>query len=187
MATQKIKWLPNTGPNVIGYTITVSDTGKEGPYTTLTQVMHMIPGSNWSNADQCFFYNDSVVPHRYYRLITLDRYGNQGVDEAPTSFKAGNAPVETPALHSLPLDENTGGPNALQYLSQGGTPIKEARIRVYKKIDWDTRNYANAIGTTITLATGGWESPIFVTPGDTYTIVFSKPNEFGPDTVEMTV
>jgi len=151
MATQRIKWLPNTGPNVIAYEILKSDTGSAGPYTALTQVLHIISSVNWHATGLYFFYDDAVVPHRYYQLVTLDRYGNRGVGDAPTPFRAGNNPVETPALHTLPVDENTGGPNELQYLSQGGTPIKEARIRVYKKVDWDTRNYAGAIGTTITL------------------------------------
>jgi hypothetical protein len=187
MATQQIKWLANTGPNVIAYEILKSDTGFEGPYTTLTQVLHIIPGTNWNATGNYFFYNDAVVPHRYYRLVTLDRYGNRGEGDAPIPFRAGNNPVETPDLHTMPIDENTGGANSLQYISQGGTPIKDARIRIYKKVDWDTQNYSAAIGTTITLATGGWQSPIFVQPGDTYTIVYTKTNEFGPDTKEIVV
>lgn len=186
--SQQIKWKPNTAPNIVAYELLKSDTGLAGPFTTLTQILHMIPGVNWNNTDQYFFYNDPVlIPHRYYRIATLDRYGNRAEDNAATPFHAGNNPVDTPTMHTLALDANTNGPNALQYVSQGGTPIKDARVRVYKKIDWDTKNYANTIGTTLTLADGTWKDPIFVQPGETYTIVYTKVNEFGPDTTEVTV
>lgn len=187
MPSQRIKWKPNTSPNVIAYEILKSDDGKDGAYTAVTQVLHMIPGNNWDNTNQHFYYDDNYVPYRYYRIVTLDRFSNRAEGDNSNAFKAGNDPVETPVLHSFAVNENTGGLNNLQYMSQGGTPIKDARIRVYKKIDWDTGKLANAIGTTITLATGGWKSPIFVQPGDTYTVVFDKTYEFGPDTTEITV
>jgi hypothetical protein len=120
-------------------------------------------------------------------MRVLDRYGNIAEDEAPTPFKAGNNPVEVPSLYFAALTENTGGQNNLQYITQGGTPIGGASIRVYKKIDWDTRNYTRVVGTTITLATGGWASPVFAEVGETYTVVFNKPYEYGPNTVEVTV
>jgi hypothetical protein len=188
MPTQRIKWKPNTAPNIVAYEILKSDTGATGVYTRLTQVLHMIPGANWNNPEQCFFYDDPVnISYRYYRIATLDRYGNRAEDEAPTPFKAGNSPVDTPVMHTVALSADSDGHNSLQYVSQGGTPIKDARIRVYKKIDWDTKNYANVVGTTLTLADGTWKDPVFVQPGDTYTIVYTKTNEFGPDTAEITV
>jgi hypothetical protein len=189
MPTQRIKWKPNTAPNIVAYEIFKSDTGVTGPYTLLIQVLHMIPSTAWSNTEQCFFYDDPVqplIPYRYYRIATLDRYGNRAEDDAPTPFHAGNNPIDTPELHTLALTADTGGPNNLQYISQGGTPIKDARIRVYKKIDWDTRNFANVVGTTLTLGDGTWKDPVFVQPGETYTVVYSKVNEFGPNTAEVT-
>jgi hypothetical protein len=187
MATQQIKWLPSGSPNVIAYEILKSDTGKDGPYTLLIQVLHQIPGSNWNTAGGYFFLNDEEIIYRYYRIRVLDRYGNIAEDEAPTPFKAGNNPVVVPSLSFVALQENTGGVNALQYVSRGGTPIGNANIRVYKKIDYDLRNLSRAIGTTITNANGGWINPICVEPGETYTIVYHKVNEYGPDTIEVTV
>ncbi len=188
MPTQRIKWKPNTAPNIVAYEVLKSDTGVPGPYSVLVQILHSIPGPNWSDKDQCFFYDDpQIIPYRYYRLATLDRYGHRAEDAAPTPFKAGNNPVDSPTLHTFALDANGGGTNNLQYISQGGTPIKDARIRVYKKIDWDAKNYANVVGTTLTVGDGTWKDPIFVQPGDTYTVVYTKPNEFGPDTKEITV
>jgi hypothetical protein len=186
MITQVIKWLPNTSPNIVAYEVLFSDTGSAGQYSTLTTVAHIIPGPNWSNQGY-FFFNDTLIPYRFYRLRTLDRYGHIAEDEAPTPFKAGNDPVQAPSLHTQALDANTGGPNALQYVSRGGSPIGNANVRVYRKIDWDLKKLANVIGTTITKGDGTWTNPVFAQPGDTYTIVFHKTFEFGPDTIEITI
>jgi len=43
------------------------------------------------------------------------------------------------------------------------------------------------VGSTVTTAAGSWTSPVFVQPGETYTVVFQKPYAYGPDTVEITV
>jgi hypothetical protein len=187
MGTQTIKWFPSTSPNVIAYEVLKSDDGRDATYTRLTMVLHQIPGANWDTGGSYFFFVDEEIPYRWYRLRVLDRYGNIAEDEAPTPFKAGNNPVEVPSLYFAALTENTGGQNNLQYITQGGTPIGGASIRVYKKIDWDTRNYTRVVGTTITLATGGWASPVFAEVGETYTVVFNKPYEYGPNTVEVTV
>jgi len=187
MATQTIKWFPSTSPNIIAYEIIKSDDGVDGVYTRLALVLHQIPGPNWDTPGSFFYYVDTEIIYRYYRLRVLDRYGNIAEDSAPTPFKAGNDPVAAPNLHNIALTENSGGQNNLQYMSQGGTPISAASIRVYKKIDWDTRNYSKTIGTTITNAAGGWVAPIFVEAGETYTIVYEKTYEYGPNTVEITV
>jgi hypothetical protein len=187
MATQEIKWKPSTSPNIVAYEILKSDTGQTGTYDRLTLVLHQIPGSNWNSTENCFYYTDMLIPYRWYRLRILDRYGNIAEDSAPTPFQAGNSPVDVPSLYFVALNENTGGQNNLQYVTQGGTPIVGATIRVYKKIDWDIKNYSKVVGTTITVASGGWQTPIFSEVGETYTVVFNKPNEYGPDTVEITV
>lgn len=187
MVTQRIRWFPVTTPNVIAYEIIKSDTGISGEYTTLTQVLHQIPGSNWDSNLGCFFYDDIEIPYRYYRLRTLDQYGNTAEDSAPTPFQANNDPVKAPALHFIALTENTGGQNNYKYVTSGGTPVEGATIRVYKKIDWDTRRTSKVVGSSLTNATGGWAHPVFVEPGETYTIVWSKLNEYGPDTAEVTV
>jgi len=186
MATQQIKWLPSGSPNVVAYEIIKSDVGRDGPYTLRTQILHQIPGSNWNTLGY-FFFNDEEIIYRYYRIRILDRYGNVAEDEAPTPFKAGNDPVEVPQLHFIALTEHTGGQNALTYMSAGGTPISNADIRVYKKIDYDLRSLSKVIGTTITSSSGTWINPIFVEPGETYTVVYHKVNEYGPDTSEVTV
>lgn len=187
MTTQQIKWLPNTAPNIVAYEILKSDTGINGEYTVHVQILHQIPGSNYNEKDGYFFYNDTEISYRYYRIHTLDRYGNTAEDEAPTPFQAGNDPVETPTMHTSALNEDTGGENNLQYVTTGGTPIDEATVRVYKKIDWDLQDLSTVVGSTITNAEGKWTSPVFAQPGETYTIVYHKPNLYGPDTTEITI
>lgn len=185
--TQTIKWYPATTPNVIAYEIWHSDNGKTGDYSLLAQVLHQIPGSNYDNEGGCFSYVDTEVSYRWYKLKILDRYGNNAEDDAPTPFKAGNEPIEAPQLHYVALDHNYHSTNLYQYISEGGTPIEEATVRVYRKIDYDTNNLSVVVGSTITTATGGWKSPVFVEPGETYTIVYNKVNAYGPDTAEVIV
>lgn len=187
MTTQQIKWRASGSPNVIAYEILKSDTGNAGPYTTLVQILNQIPGPYWNTAGAYFFYDDQEISYRYYKIKILDRYGNSAEDTAPTPFKAGNDPVEVPQLHYAAINENYGTVNALTYVTTGGTPIKDAVIRVYKKLDYDLKNLNTPIGSTITTAAGTWLSPVFVEPGETYTIVYHKVNEYGPDTTEITV
>lgn len=187
MATQVIRWKASTSPNVVAYEVIKSDTGISGDYVRLALVLHQIPGPNWSSIDNCFYYTDDLIPYRWYRLRVLDRYGNIAEDSAPTPFQANNSPIDVPSLYFAALNENAGGQNNLQYVSRGGTPIANATIRVYKKIDWETKNYTKVVGTTLTTATGGWQVPVFVEVGETYSVVFHKPNEYGPDVAEITV
>jgi hypothetical protein len=153
----------------------------------LAQVLHQIPGASYDDAGAFFFYDDDEIPYRYYRLRVLDAFGNTAEDAAPTPFQAGNDPVEAPALHFIALNADTGGQNTLQYVSAGGTPIDGATVRVYTKLNWDTSQLANVVGSTVTNASGTWLSPVFVEPGETYTIVYHKANAYGPDTTEVTV
>jgi len=187
MATQRIKWLPSTSPNVIAYEILYSDEGRDAAYSRLALVLSQIPGPNWDTPGSFFYYDDVEIIYRYYRIRVLDRYGNITEDDAPTPFKAGNDPVATPNLNYVALTENSGGQNNLQYVTRGGTPVTGASIRVYKKIDWDTRNLAAVVGTTLTTATGGWAAPVFAAAGETYVVVFEKTYEYGTDTAEITV
>lgn len=184
---QTIKWFPSGSPNIIAYEIWKSDEGRDAPYTLLIQLLNQIPGPNWDSVNSYFYYNDIDIPYRYYRIKVLDNYGNVAEDEAPTPFQAGNDPVVTPSLHTIALNANSGGTNNLQYVSQGGTPIKDATIRVYRKVDYETNNLTKVVGSTVTSASGTWVNPVFVEPGETYKIVYHKVNEYGPDTAEITV
>lgn len=185
--TQKVSWKSSTAPNVVGYELLFSDTGIDGDYSVLTTVLHQIPGPNYEASTASFFYNDDEVSYRWYRVRVVDQYGNKAEDDYPTPFKAGNNPVDVPSLHFVSLDHNYSAPNAYQYVTPDGDPVEQATIRVYKKDLWDAGNTTVVVGITKTDENGQWKVPVPVEPGITYTLVFHKENEYGPDTVELTV
>lgn len=185
MLTQRIQWKPSGSPNVFSYEIEYSDTDLLGPYSVLGVVYHQIPGPDYIDSTGVFFKDDAEVPYRYYRMYVLDQFGNRTPPTPP--FKADGPVLNLPPLNILPLDENTGGVDRLRYITDGGNPVGGATIRVYKKQDYDAKQYSLVQGITKTNAFGRWEQPIFVEYGLTYTIVYQKPNEFGPDKVEITV
>lgn len=190
MVTQVIKWKPSSAVNVIQYEIYKSDTGISGTYSLLTTISHIIPGPNYVDVPggtSYFFYTDIYIPYRYYRIRIRDQYGNVAEDTAPCPFLAGNDPAQVPILQILALNENTGSVDNLRYITEGGTPIEGAAIRVYKKIDYDLRNLNLVVGITHTTAAGRWVDSIFVEPGQTYAVVYTKPNLYGPDKIEITV
>ncbi len=185
--TQRIRWNPATSPNIVAYQLLYTDGGATAPFTVRAEILNTPVGVNFDLETQTFFFDDDDAPGRLYRMNTLDAYGNTFSDLTVTPFEAGNDPVNVPVANVFPLDENTGGRNALGYISDGGTPIDEATIRVYTKLNWDLRRYNQVVGVTATNALGGWKSPIFVEPGNTFVVVYEKPNVFGPDTAEVVV
>jgi hypothetical protein len=181
---QTVRWLPSTGPNIVSYAVLYSDTGTAGPFLPLATVQHVIPGPNY---DTSFFYVDPATqPARWYRLRSTDLNGYTYDDVAVPPFQAGNVPEDAPIAHVFPIDHNTGGVNALQYVNPDGDGIEGAYIRIYKKPDYDARLFSKVVGLTKTTATGAWASPIMVEPGHTFVVQFHLPDRWGPDIVEIT-
>lgn len=89
--------------------------------------------------------------------------------------------------NTVQLDHNWNLPDSLKYVSQGGTPIGDAQVRVYYKSDYDAGKLNQPVGITQTDAFGRWKNPVLVLPGYTYTVQFFLPNQFGPDAVEVIV
>lgn len=184
---QLVQWRPVPAPNIVAFRLLYSDTGADGAFEERATVLNVQSGPNWNPTTSTFMFTDDEVPYRLYRLWTVDAYGNVFQDTAAAPFPPNNDPVDAPVSTVFPLNENTQGANQFQYVTPGGSPISDATIRVYRKISWDTRQYSQVVGMTTTLPTGGWKLPIFVTPGETYVVHFHKPNEWGPDTVEVTI
>lgn len=90
-----------------------------------------------------------------------------------------------PFDNTVKINQDYQLPGDLSYFTPGGSPIQGAQIRLYYKTDYDAGNLASPIGVTMTDANGGWLNPILVPPGYTFTVRFEKPNEWGPDTVEI--
>lgn len=187
MPTQTARWRPVPAPNIVAYKLLYSDTGTEGPFLEKATILNVPTGPNYDTNTGTFFYTDAEVPYRWYRLWTLDAYGNTFGDDTTAPFPPNNNPVDAPVSTTYALNENTHTPGNFRYVSPGGTPIADATIRVYTKLSWDTRQYNQVVGVTVTTATGDWKDPIFVTPGNTFVVHYSLPNVWGPDTVEVTI
>ena len=91
------------------------------------------------------------------------------------------------SLGEVGLTHNTGGGDNYRYVTAGGSPIQGATIRAFLKADFDNGVVDSAKGVSYTDSNGRWQSPIFVTAGNTYTLVFSLVGQYGPDAVEVTV
>jgi len=99
----------------------------------------------------------------------------------------GGAAVVTPPVftNTVTITQDWPLSNDMTYMTPGGSPIENAQVRVYLKSDYDAGVLTSPIGITSTDAGGKWRNPILVIPGYTYTSVFTKPGEFGPDKIEF--
>lgn len=119
-------------------------------------------------------------------------YKVEGVtDVATVAYTTG--PFQIPLVKGADLtarvkvDHNYEVPDNLRYVAPGGQGVPNATIRVYKQADWAASRIEAALFVTDTDNDGRWRSPVFLEPGLTYVIVFSKQNAFGPNPVEITV
>jgi hypothetical protein len=131
-----------------------------------------------------------AVQHYSYRMTVAYPDGSFYVIIPPKPFIVSLGGVTEPPApaftNTVMVDQNFGLSDALRYVTPGGSGIGDAQVRVYKKSDYDSRNLSNAVGTTTTNNDGRWAHPILVEPGFTYTVVFQKPNAYGPDHLEIT-
>lgn len=75
----------------------------------------------------------------------------------------------------------------LRYLAPNGEGISDAQVYVFKKSEYSSDRFDNALGRTITRTDGRWVDAIPVQAGDTYTVVLFKPGEYGPDVTDIAV
>jgi len=89
---------------------------------------------------------------------------------------------------SISVDHDYGGTDNLAYIVDGGQAVDDATVQAYLKTDYDagnrTRNYVRA--ETRTDANGRFENE-FRLNADTYTFVYYKQGEYGPDTQDVVV
>ncbi len=122
-------------------------------------------------------------------LVLADGRSPDIIDWSPFEITLGGIAEAAPPVfeNTVALDHNYELSDSLRYMSPGGTPIANAQIRVFLKSDYDARRFSAAVGKTTTKSDGRWQNPILLTPGYTYIVQFTKPNEFGPDTTSVTV
>ena len=94
--------------------------------------------------------------------------------------------LEDDVRDNVVLNENTGGVLNLLYVDPDGNGIAGAIVTV-----WVSSEYGGAgtspVGMTATISDGSWREGVGVPPGETYKIVFHKPNYFGPNFAEVVV
>lgn len=83
------------------------------------------------------------------------------------------------------VDHNTGGTDALRYLTTAGLGISGATIRAYLKADYDAGTFTLR-ATTTTTDSGRWATPLYLDHTTAYTLVFEKDGSYGPDEKEIT-
>jgi hypothetical protein len=86
------------------------------------------------------------------------------------------------------VDEDYGGTEALAY-TYSGAGIDNATITAFLKADYDVKNWGAVYmkGVTKTNTVGFFEVDLQLDCGFTYTIVYYKQGQYGPDTQEVTV
>lgn len=183
-----ITWLPNTEADMKEYDVqrAPDDGGQHGTWADLVTIAHDLLGPNYDQTSDRFFYVDTTgsLDH-WYRVRAADVDGNQSGYTPP--FQPSESTTPPPFPNTVALNEDYGTENQLQYKDPDGEPIKDAQIRVYKKIDYDLENFEAAIGVTTTDDSGSWVNPVTVEAGFTYVVQFYKPGAFGPDKEEVVV
>ena len=184
----RLTWLPNTESDIARYDWqrTADVAGLPGTWADLATVIHAIPGPNYDEPSNRFFYVDATgTTTNWYRMRAADVDGNASGWSEP--FQPSESITPPPFPNTVILNENYGTPNALQATDLDGVPLADVQVRVWKKIDYDLQNYEAVVGVTTTTPTGGWHQQITVEAGYTYTIQYFKPGSFGPNATEVVV
>lgn len=86
------------------------------------------------------------------------------------------------------VDHNFGGDDALSYWDSCDRGIVGATVKAYKKSDYDAGNTSDQYvqAQTTTTADGRFLQALPLCQGVQYVLVYEKPGQFGPDTVEVT-
>jgi hypothetical protein len=179
----RIYWQPSLDASVSKYEIYRAATSADDP-VPLIDIDHLIPSLNWDAKSQRFFFDDiSGTLKNYYQVVAVTSDG----------IILGDSGLFTPASPQValktivPLDHNYGGIDNYQVISPGGASLAYVSILVYKAIDYAMGRRNVVVGQTESDTQGRWKSPIYVTPGLDYTIVFEKTSEWGPNAVNVTV
>jgi hypothetical protein len=89
---------------------------------------------------------------------------------------------------TVAVNHDTGGTNALAYLTSTGSGISGGDIIAFTKADYDAGNRSQEYvrGSTTTDVNGQWVHDLYLDPA-VYTIVFKKDGVYVPTTQEVTV
>ncbi len=95
-------------------------------------------------------------------------------------YSAGSGGIE--------VDHDYGGADSLTYKTGASVPIDNAEVRAFLTTDYAAGNttFAYQKGYTTTDVNGQWESSMWLDAA-TYTFVFVKQGDYGPDTSEVAI
>ena len=127
------------------------------------------------------------------KLTVIGQSGDTSVDTIATLRSS--TPIQATDIFGtgpIAVDQNYGGPLALAYQTAMGVGIVGATVLAYLTSDYNAGRRAQnfAQGRTVTIAGGVWQTPLMLLPLGTandYTILFTLPGAYGPDTVTITV
>lgn len=180
----KVSWAPSVEADIASYDLERTDSLATPAWALLVNVEHDLAGPDYDATAAKFFYLDPDGDvTKYYRLIAIDQAGNRSLPSMPFQAVASGPAIP----NTVKVDHNYGTPAALRYQTTGGVPIEGALIRIFRKADFDAGLASVALAVTQTNASGNWVSPVFLTAGFTYTLVFAKEGLYGPDTHEILV
>ena len=178
----RIQWLPNTEDDIASY-IVESGLGATGDFGPLITVIHDLDGDDYE--DPFFVIIDSGSPATsWFRIIAVDTNDNESTPSPAFTVTIAQEPL---LAETVALNENYGGMSALQIVDSASDPITEAVIRVYYTLDYEAGDLDAPVGVTTTDENGDWQQPIFVSPGQSYTIYVFKTQEFDPIAIEVVV
>ncbi len=175
-----LKRLPSDATNLLEFT-TETSTHLELSAAAATLVLSLAPADTAPLPVGGYLYQ--------VNLKLADGAQYHAVDWSPLEVRLGGAADPAPVAfeNTVVVNHDHDLPDSLRYLTPGGTPIKDAQIRVYLKADYDAVRLTAPEGVTMTDANGRWRHAVLVRPGFSYVIQFLKPNEFGPDTATIVV
>jgi hypothetical protein len=155
------------------------------PRTLLPIDVVPFPGANRDAAANAFFYDDPGGDAAlYYRVAAYDAANVLLDDSGPFAFSpAVAASVPT----RVKVDHDYGAADDFRYVAASGAGVAGAKVRVYAAPDFDAGRTDLAAAVTETDDDGRWAAPVFLEPGHTYVLHFSKENAYGPDVVRVVV
>lgn len=120
------------------------------------------------------------------RIVLLDGTTSDAVPWSPFDVGlGGSADIPPPPFdNTVKINHDYQLPGELTYVTDGGSPIENAQVRVYLKSDYVAGDLTSPVGITTTDSGGRWRNSILVNPGFSYIVRFEKPGEYGPDTHE---
>jgi hypothetical protein len=130
-----------------------------------------------------------TVQTYFYQLIVTLSDGTV-LDAIPWDLfnvTLGGSAVVTPPVFSstVAVTQDYPMPGAMLYQTPGGCGIEGAQIRVFLLSDYQSGNYNNPVGVSITGPSGEWVNPVLVPVGNTYIAQFFKTFSYGPNTYQF--